>query len=620
MSLFKPNQISSKFRAAVLGGSGSVGKPLIKYLIEQQNCEKIILINRKNIAEFEGNSKVEQHVTNMEKLNVETEKIFKSGNSKPDIIYVTMGVGSPSSVTKENLFEVDVNLPTEFAKAASSCGVKHAVLLTSVGSDINAKWSNITKTAAGGGYYVYCKGQVEKNYEDQKFQSLAIFKPGTLIGSPNTPGFFSTLAPKVDWLLPERFRSIHVEDLAGAMVEQSEAQLSSGASSSPYGTKYFEGATLFSSMNISLLPSPKGPNSPSSPLYSPFPHRTSKKVKRSTVAAIVLFVLLIFIWQVKFIHNSFHDKTNIGKGYKKGKIIVSFPNNNKKKKESERLEVVEAVFNETAVSQEEDVWSFAKDCSIIYTWANGSIKEHQELYNYYKYDDKSLRNSFQRFRDNEELKHSLRSYTKNMAWHRGNIFLVVPDGHVPEWINLEHPRLKIINQSTLVDEEDNPTFNTNAIEQNFYKIPGLTDHFIAVNDDIFFGRELHPIDFFTEEKGVNFFFENSALIPNVVYTDHVLESRKTTAKALIRQYDIKDKIYSPKHAPFVYLKEVFPVMKELFAEELKNTSTHKFRHVKDLVTPILHHYTLMNEKKVEIAKKLNQLIKHIFFVAKPSSL
>ena len=51
------------------------------------------------------------------------------------------------------------------------------------------------------------------------------------------------------------------------------------------------------------------------------------------------------------------------------------------------------------------------------------------------------------------------------------------------------------------DPEDLPTFNSHAIEHNIYKIKGLSERFLYMNDDFFFGQYITLEDFYTEEKG-----------------------------------------------------------------------------------------------------------------------
>lgn len=50
--------------------------------------------------------------------------------------------------------------------------------------------------------------------------------------------------------------------------------------------------------------------------------------------------------------------------------------------------------------------------------------------------------SASRFQDNEELRYSLRSIEMFAPWVR-NIYIVT-NGQLPNWLNLEHPRLKVI--------------------------------------------------------------------------------------------------------------------------------------------------------------------------------
>jgi hypothetical protein len=46
---------------------------------------------------------------------------------------------------------------------------------------------------------------------------------------------------------------------------------------------------------------------------------------------------------------------------------------------------------------------------------------------------------------------------------------------------------------------DLPTFNSHAIEANIHRIPGLSDSFIAMNDDFFLTAPWHLADFVHED-------------------------------------------------------------------------------------------------------------------------
>eukprot|EP00053_Salpingoeca_punica_P018525 m.182084 g.182084 ORF g.182084 m.182084 type:complete len:1404 (-) comp17455_c0_seq3:254-4465(-) len=109
-----------------------------------------------------------------------------------------------------------------------------------------------------------------------------------------------------------------------------------------------------------------------------------------------------------------------------------------------------------------------------------------------------------RFQDNSELQYSLRSVEKNAPWIR-HIFIVT-NGQIPSWLNLDHPRLTLVAHSDIFENKTHlPTFSSPAIEAHLHKIPGLSKKFIYLNDDVMFGTEVWPDDFYTHAKGQKVF-------------------------------------------------------------------------------------------------------------------
>eukprot|EP01134_Creolimax_fragrantissima_P000843 CFRG0843T1 len=208
--------------AVVLGASGNVGGAIVRSLISNPSCEKVIILHRRTVDEFINSPKVEQHITD---LNHPDQAVVDKAFQKADSLYVAIGVGEPSKASKETLYNVDVTIPTTFAKHAKAAGVKSCALLTTTGSDITGKYSSITGTTAGSGYYVHCKGQIEKNIEEIGFQSLSIFKPAALLGNTNTPAFVNWLSPKIHWALPARWHGIQITSLAEKMIKVTEKAL-----------------------------------------------------------------------------------------------------------------------------------------------------------------------------------------------------------------------------------------------------------------------------------------------------------------------------------------------------------------------------------------------------------
>uniref|UniRef100_A0A8C5BC48 N-acetylglucosamine-1-phosphotransferase subunits alpha/beta n=1 Tax=Gadus morhua TaxID=8049 RepID=A0A8C5BC48_GADMO len=108
--------------------------------------------------------------------------------------------------------------------------------------------------------------------------------------------------------------------------------------------------------------------------------------------------------------------------------------------------------------------------------------------------------SASRFEDNEELRYSLRSVEKHAPWVR-HIF-VVTNGQIPSWLNLDNSRITVVaHQDIFQNQSHLPTFSSPAIETHIHRIPGLSQKFIYLNDDVMFGKDVWPDDFYSHSKG-----------------------------------------------------------------------------------------------------------------------
>lgn len=155
---------------------------------------------------------------------------------------------------------------------------------------------------------------------------------------------------------------------------------------------------------------------------------------------------------------------------------------------------------------------------VVYTWVNGTDprwKAEKEYWHKHwiasltgqplpeKPEDthrvkgSDTANADNRFRDNEELRYSLRSLEKYAPWVR-HIY-VVTDGQVPSWLNLASPKLRIVKHSEIFANQSHlPVFSSPAIEWSLDNIPGLSDAFLYFNDDVFLGSHVRPEDFVSQ--------------------------------------------------------------------------------------------------------------------------
>lgn len=140
-----------------------------------------------------------------------------------------------------------------------------------------------------------------------------------------------------------------------------------------------------------------------------------------------------------------------------------------------------------------------KDVDLVYLWVDGNDPAWQAKRNAFigeTIEDSPI-NCKGRYANNDELKYSLRSVELYMPWVR-KIFIVT-DNQVPEWLDISNPRIQIIDHKEIMPAESLPCFNSCLIEHFLYQIPGLAEHFLYGNDDMFVNRWLSPQDFFTPE-------------------------------------------------------------------------------------------------------------------------
>ncbi|MEA5045244.1 MAG: stealth family protein [Petrimonas sp.] len=143
------------------------------------------------------------------------------------------------------------------------------------------------------------------------------------------------------------------------------------------------------------------------------------------------------------------------------------------------------------------------DIDLVYLWVDGDDSEWLEKKRQFtgKVTDCSEGNNRGRYVNNGELKYSLRSVEKYVPWIRR--IYIVTDDQCPAWLQRDHPRIRIVDHTEILPEEALPCFNSSVIEYFIYKIPGLSEHFLLANDDMFFNKTLSP-DYFFDKEGFPF--------------------------------------------------------------------------------------------------------------------
>lgn len=61
--------------------------------------------------------------------------------------------------------------------------------------------------------------------------------------------------------------------------------------------------------------------------------------------------------------------------------------------------------------------------------------------------------------------------------------------------------LRLFLQEIFPNKSHLPTFSSPAIESHLHLIPGLSEKFLYLNDDVVFAAQVWPDDFYTHSKG-----------------------------------------------------------------------------------------------------------------------
>lgn len=143
---------------------------------------------------------------------------------------------------------------------------------------------------------------------------------------------------------------------------------------------------------------------------------------------------------------------------------------------------------------------------IILPWVDGAdpVWQTEKEQWYQKLHPEEQSGSDIRFQSWDNLQYWFRAVEKFMPWV--NKIFFVTYGHLPEFLNANHPKLRIVRHDEYIPKEYLPTFNSNTIEMNYFRIKDLSENYIIFNDDMI---PLQPIE-------ENYYFRNNTICDEAV--------------------------------------------------------------------------------------------------------
>jgi uncharacterized protein YbjT (DUF2867 family) len=209
----------AQYSAIVLGATGNVGGRIVQLLIKAPRCKKLVVVTRRKTDAF-ADPKVFEVVVTMDRL----EEEVRPHAQRVDVALAAFGVGKGSAkMPEEEVRTIEIVYPQAFCRVAKAGGARVCGVMTAAGADPKA-----------GMRYARIIGEKEKALASIKFDFLGLYRPGVILGNANTPGVLGCVMPLLHWAMPSKYHSIHKNDLARAMVAQSEqAFLATAQSDAP---------------------------------------------------------------------------------------------------------------------------------------------------------------------------------------------------------------------------------------------------------------------------------------------------------------------------------------------------------------------------------------------------
>lgn len=197
--------------AGVVGATGLIGKAVVAQLCNDATIDTVHVLTRRTLADVPAaaNPKLIQHVIDFNRLTtIEWPRC--------DVFFCCLGTTIRTAGSRTAFRTVDFDYVVESARRARQAGASHLIVVSAMGANPHSKI-----------LYNRIKGEMEAAVATLGFDTVVLFRPSLLEGEriENRPGErFALAALKiVNFLLPKKYRPIHVRVVARSMIAAAKA-------------------------------------------------------------------------------------------------------------------------------------------------------------------------------------------------------------------------------------------------------------------------------------------------------------------------------------------------------------------------------------------------------------
>jgi len=236
---------------------------------------------------------------------------------------------------------------------------------------------------------------------------------------------------------------------------------------------------------------------------------------------------------------------------------------------------------------------------VVITWVDDQTPGYRNLLKTYAKTVPDLDPS--RTRDTLELlRFNLRALERHAPWVN-RVFLFTCRPQVPDWLDTAHPRLTVVHHDEVIPPALLPTFNSFAIISHLHLIPGLSDRFLYLEDDMLLLEDVTLADF-TSDDGRPLVFETAKPTPrHDTIRDPATE--RPWNLALAEANRLLDEAFGSarrsyvNHVPLLIEKAQWRAMAERFPAAFAATRAARFRAAGNVAPEYLYPQLMLAQGK-----------------------
>jgi|SRR6478735_6562533 len=189
----------------VLGGSGLIGKELIRQLLKDPSFLIVRALVRTPLD-------IEHPKFLSQTTNFSDQEDFQEKLGTGAVVFCCIGT-TMKNVQGDKLAykRIDYDIAINAARFASEKNFKHFALVSAVSANPNSR-----------NFYIKLKGKIEEDLKAIQFNSIHIFRPSVLLGdrkeSRPTEVWIKKISRAISFLLPSKYKPIQAKDVAAAMI------------------------------------------------------------------------------------------------------------------------------------------------------------------------------------------------------------------------------------------------------------------------------------------------------------------------------------------------------------------------------------------------------------------